>query len=71
MAYDFERLMRMQDKHDALAVADALAGKSLSPEKMVAAMIGLNVGMAAFRFAAMPWRWGRYVMRKSWRGGAV
>ena len=71
MAYDFERLMRMQDKHDALAVADALAGKSLSPEQMAAAMIGLGASAAAFRHAALPWRWGRFVMRKAWRGGAA
>lgn len=71
MSYNFEHLMRMQEQHDTLAVADALAGKSLSPEQMVAAMIGLGVGTAAFRHAALPWRWGRFVMRKAWRGGAA
>lgn len=65
--YEFERLMRMQERHDAMGVAKACAGKPVTPEEMAAAMIELRVGPNAFRQCALPWRWHRYVMRKSYR----
>ena len=31
----------------------------------------LHRACVAYLRAALPWRWGRFVMRKAWRGGAA